>query len=117
MMTQLLLYSLTSCRHGLACRLLSHVSIWDASHRSAVAQGARRHGGRCHAHSTYWVYADPGGGVVALVLWHEAARPDDHVQRQWAKNADLKPGNRNVDLIDRGCPKVAPVFLWLMRRL
>jgi hypothetical protein len=35
------------------------------------------------------------------VLWHEAARPDDHVQRQWAKNADLKPSNRNVDFIDR----------------
>jgi hypothetical protein len=55
--------------------------------------------------------------VVALVLWHEAARPDDHVQRQWAKNADLKLSNRNVDLIDSGCPKVAPVILWLMRRL
>jgi hypothetical protein len=79
--------------------------------------------------SSHRVHADTEGDVmhtrrtgstlipVELVLWHEAARPDDHVQRQWAKNADLKPSNRNVDLIDRGCPKVAPVFLWVMRML
>jgi len=65
----------------------------------------------------YWVYADPGRGEMALVLWHEAARLEDYVQRHWGKNAVLKPSNRNVILINRGCPTVAPVFLWLVKML